>query len=238
MLLLGIGPVLGADVWQLRPSRTGKNAWDTCSSRWPRASVPKLCSQHSTCQEAVVSRWRQSGKEDTSRRSDLRIASFLGDGARSTLVRSVHRSLSDEEVYVSNLAVGVSGGSGVGAVPAMCTDDQRGRRRAGGRGECRRAAAGSRLLVRTDGRLDRRTWAVHVARADSEIFDFTSELLTLEKSDFNAPGIGVDVGFPIASRLDVLRRRHPPTAAAPSSGARSGRAAHTPGSGSRSSRDA
>ena len=44
----------------------------------------------------------------------------------------------------------------------------------------------------------------HIARADSEIFDFTSEFLTLEKSDFNAPGIGVDIGFPIASRLDVL----------------------------------
>ena len=44
----------------------------------------------------------------------------------------------------------------------------------------------------------------HIARADSGIFDFTSELLTLEKSDFNAPGIGVDVGFPIASQLDVL----------------------------------
>ena len=59
------------------------------------------------------------------------------------------------------------------------------------------------LFGRTGGSIGvRGQW--HVARADSEIFDFTSELLTLEKSDFNAPGIGVDVGFPIASRLDVL----------------------------------
>ena len=59
------------------------------------------------------------------------------------------------------------------------------------------------LFGRTGGSIGvRGQW--HVARADSEIFDFTSELLTLEKSDFNAPGIGVDVGFPIAPRLDVL----------------------------------
>ena len=44
----------------------------------------------------------------------------------------------------------------------------------------------------------------HTARANSEIFEFTSELLTLQKSNFNAPGIGVDVGFPIASRVDAL----------------------------------
>ena len=43
-----------------------------------------------------------------------------------------------------------------------------------------------------------------LARADSEIFDFSSDLLTVEKSDFNAPGIGVDLGVPVSSRLDAL----------------------------------
>ena len=43
-----------------------------------------------------------------------------------------------------------------------------------------------------------------LARADSEIFDFTSNLLTVEKRDFNAPGIGVDLGFTVGSRLDAL----------------------------------
>lgn len=41
-------------------------------------------------------------------------------------------------------------------------------------------------------------------RAESEIFDFTTELLTLDKQDFDAPGIAVDVGLPLTSRLDVL----------------------------------
>ena len=46
------------------------------------------------------------------------------------------------------------------------------------------------------------------ARTDSPIFDFTTGVfpcrrcLTLEKSDFNAPGIAVDVGVPISARLD------------------------------------
>ena len=43
-----------------------------------------------------------------------------------------------------------------------------------------------------------------LARADSEVFDFTSDLLTLEKADFNAPGIGVDFGLPLGPRLDAL----------------------------------
>ena len=43
-----------------------------------------------------------------------------------------------------------------------------------------------------------------LARAESDIFDFTSDLLTVEKSDFNAPGIGLDLGVPVSSRLDVL----------------------------------
>ena len=43
-----------------------------------------------------------------------------------------------------------------------------------------------------------------LARAGGDIFDFTSELLTVEKSDFNAPGVGVDFGFALNSRLDAL----------------------------------
>ena len=42
------------------------------------------------------------------------------------------------------------------------------------------------------------------ARADSEIFDFTQGLLTLEKGDFSGPGIMVDVAFPVSGRLDLL----------------------------------
>ena len=41
-------------------------------------------------------------------------------------------------------------------------------------------------------------------RADSDIFTFATEELTLSKSDFNAPGVAVDVGFPLTSRLDIL----------------------------------
>ena len=44
----------------------------------------------------------------------------------------------------------------------------------------------------------------HMARADSEVFTFTTELLTLEKSDFSASGLYVDLGFPIAPRVDAL----------------------------------
>ncbi len=43
-----------------------------------------------------------------------------------------------------------------------------------------------------------------LARAESEIFDFASDLLTIEKSDFSAPGIGIDLGIPVGSRLDAL----------------------------------
>lgn len=42
------------------------------------------------------------------------------------------------------------------------------------------------------------------ARTESEIFRFTSDLLTLEEGDLNAPGFAVDVGLPIASRLDTV----------------------------------
>ena len=43
-----------------------------------------------------------------------------------------------------------------------------------------------------------------LARAESEIFEFASDLLTLEKSDFNAPGIAIDLGFALNSRVDAL----------------------------------
>ena len=43
-----------------------------------------------------------------------------------------------------------------------------------------------------------------LARANSEIFEFTTSKLTLEKNDFNAAGIGVDVSFALGSRLDAL----------------------------------
>ena len=42
------------------------------------------------------------------------------------------------------------------------------------------------------------------ARAHSDIFTFVTDQLTLSTDDFNAPGVALDVGFPIGSRLDVL----------------------------------
>lgn len=41
------------------------------------------------------------------------------------------------------------------------------------------------------------------ADAGSNLYDFVIEELTLEKSDFNAPGIAVDVGFAVTSRLEA-----------------------------------
>jgi len=42
------------------------------------------------------------------------------------------------------------------------------------------------------------------ARAGSDIFDFVTEQLTLEKSSFNAPGFGAELGVNITPRLDVI----------------------------------
>lgn len=42
------------------------------------------------------------------------------------------------------------------------------------------------------------------ARAESDLYDFVTHELTLEKSDFNAPGIAFDVGFALTSRLELL----------------------------------
>ena len=46
-------------------------------------------------------------------------------------------------------------------------------------------------------------WQWVQARADSEVFEFVGDLLTLETSDFDAPGLVVDLAFPLTSRLDV-----------------------------------
>ena len=42
------------------------------------------------------------------------------------------------------------------------------------------------------------------ARADSELFDFTRDLLTIEENDFDAPVVGFDVGLAINPRLDAV----------------------------------
>jgi hypothetical protein len=41
------------------------------------------------------------------------------------------------------------------------------------------------------------------ARASSDLFDFVTEHLTLEKEDFNAPGFGADVAFALTPRAQV-----------------------------------
>ena len=41
-------------------------------------------------------------------------------------------------------------------------------------------------------------------RAESDLFEFVTDELTLSKSDFRAPGVALEAGFPLASRLDVL----------------------------------
>ncbi len=43
-----------------------------------------------------------------------------------------------------------------------------------------------------------------IAGAGSDIYDFVTEQLTLEKSSFNAPGFGGDVTFNLTPRLDVV----------------------------------
>lgn len=41
------------------------------------------------------------------------------------------------------------------------------------------------------------------ARSDSDWYDFVTNHLTLERSDFNAPGFGLDVGVPLTNRLEA-----------------------------------
>lgn len=43
-----------------------------------------------------------------------------------------------------------------------------------------------------------------VASAKSDIFDFVTEQLTLEKSSFNTPGFGADVSISLKPRLDLV----------------------------------
>ncbi|MCC6931218.1 MAG: hypothetical protein IT359_19675 [Gemmatimonadaceae bacterium] len=42
------------------------------------------------------------------------------------------------------------------------------------------------------------------ASAGSDLYDFVTDQLTLEKSSFNAPGFGVEVAFNLTPRLDVV----------------------------------
>lgn len=41
-------------------------------------------------------------------------------------------------------------------------------------------------------------------RAGSDLYDFVADQLTLEKSDFNTPAVGAEVGFALGSRVEVL----------------------------------
>ena len=43
-----------------------------------------------------------------------------------------------------------------------------------------------------------------MASANSDIFDFVTDQLTLDKSSFNAPGFGMELGFSLSERLDVI----------------------------------
>ena len=38
---------------------------------------------------------------------------------------------------------------------------------------------------------------------ETDLYDFLTQTLTLEQSDFSAPGLGIDVGFALGSRLDA-----------------------------------
>src|SRR4029453_15981324 len=42
------------------------------------------------------------------------------------------------------------------------------------------------------------------ARADSDLFSFVQEHLTIERKDFNAPDLGVDVEIAMAPRLSAI----------------------------------
>jgi hypothetical protein len=43
-----------------------------------------------------------------------------------------------------------------------------------------------------------------MASANSDIFDFVTDQLTLDKSSFHAPGFGMELGFSLSERLDVI----------------------------------
>lgn len=46
-------------------------------------------------------------------------------------------------------------------------------------------------------------WLWHRARAESDVHAFVTEYLTLERSDFDAAGIGFDLGFTLTPRVDL-----------------------------------
>jgi opacity protein-like surface antigen len=94
------------------------------------------------------------------------------------------------------------------------------------------AAAGEAAEETPEPRLDFRFEAPRVSlglrggwafnRADAEIYDFLTDQLTLEKSDFNAPAIAFDISWRLTSWLDAVfgveytgretssEERHPP----------------------------
>jgi hypothetical protein len=45
---------------------------------------------------------------------------------------------------------------------------------------------------------------VFLANANSDVYRFFEETLTIEEGDFDAPGFGIDVGLAVHSRFDVL----------------------------------
>jgi opacity protein-like surface antigen len=58
------------------------------------------------------------------------------------------------------------------------------------------------LFARPDGSLTvRGSWLF--ARSSSDWYDFVTNHLTLENGDFNAPGIGIDVGVTVAPRVEA-----------------------------------
>jgi hypothetical protein len=44
----------------------------------------------------------------------------------------------------------------------------------------------------------------HNARAGSDLFTFVQDKLTVDKNDFDAPAVGVDVDVPVTSRLSMI----------------------------------
>ncbi len=43
-----------------------------------------------------------------------------------------------------------------------------------------------------------------LASEDSELFDFARDLLTIDKGDFDAPVVAVEVGYSLTPRLDIV----------------------------------
>ena len=59
------------------------------------------------------------------------------------------------------------------------------------------------LFGRPDGTIGiRASWLS--GRAGSDWYDFVTDQLTLERKNFNGPGIGTDIGITVASRVDLM----------------------------------